>query len=62
MDLSFLTNDFSRAESSGWYVRASSERGRNLSTSKAIVKAVCAIFCFEAPGSLLRSMLSLQSR
>lgn len=32
-----LTNDRRRSESSGWYVRASSDRGRSLSTRSAIV-------------------------
>lgn len=31
------TNDWRRSDSSGWYVRASSDRGRCLSTMRAIV-------------------------
>lgn len=60
--LNCLTNDFSRADSSGWYVRASSDRGRSLSTSKAILPIECVVLWFEASRSLFRSMLSLQSR
>lgn len=35
-----LTSAFRRSESSGWYERASRERGRCLSTSKAILDVI----------------------
>lgn len=35
------TSDERRFERSEWYVRASSDRGRSLSTRRAILKGVC---------------------
>jgi hypothetical protein len=38
-----LTSAFKRSESSGWYERASRERGRCLSTSRAIVDVIVVV-------------------
>jgi hypothetical protein len=38
-----LTSAFKRSESSGWYERASRERGRCLSTSSAIVDVIVVV-------------------